>query len=342
MDTMGEPTQPRQRILSGMRPTGRLHLGNLVGALLNWRMLQDAYDCFFMIADYHALMSDYEKPAGIAPSAREVLIDFISCGLDPERSVIFRQSDVPEHAELHLILSCYTPISWLERNPTYKEQLQQLTTKDIRNYAFLGYPVLQASDIVIYKANLVPVGEDQLPHLELTREVVRRFNALVGREVLVEPQAKLTASPRLLGTDRRKMSKSYGNQIDVADDPDTIRKKVMSMITDPLRIKRGDPGHPEDCNVCQYFRIFCPADQETVTDKCRHATWGCTDCKKYLAEILIAFLAEPRDKRAELEAHPERLKETLADGAGKARAVARATLEEVKSLTGLGKMFDDQ
>ena len=336
-----KPSGSRPRILSGMRPTGRLHLGNVVGALWNWRMLQDAYDCFFMIADYHALMSEYEKPAGIAASAREVLIDFVSCGLDPQRSVIFRQSDVPEHAELHLILSCYTPISWLERNPTYKEQLQQLAAKDIRNYAFLGYPVLQASDIVIYKANLVPVGEDQLPHLELTREVVRRFNALLGREVLVEPQAKLTASPRLLGTDRRKMSKSYGNQIDVADDPDTIRKKVMSMITDPLRIRLADPGHPDDCNVCQYFKVFCPTDYDTVADRCRHSTWGCTDCKKYLAEILIAFLAEPREKRAALEAHPEQLREIVAEGARKAQAVARVTLEEVKGLTGLGKLFND-
>jgi len=334
-----KPSGGRPRILSGMRPTGRLHLGNVVGALWNWRMLQDAYDCFFMIADYHALMSEYETPAGIAASAREVLIDFISCGLDPQRSVIFRQSDVPEHAELHLILSCYTPISWLERNPTYKEQLQQLTTKDIRNYAFLGYPVLQAADIVIYKADLVPVGEDQLPHLELTREVVRRFNALMGREVLVEPQAKLTASPRLLGTDRRKMSKSYANQIDVADDPDTIRKKVMSMITDPLRIRLADPGHPDECNVCQYFKVFCPTDYETVADRCRHSKWGCTDCKKYLAEILITFLAEPREKRAQLEAHPEQLREVVAEGARKAQAVARTTLDEVKSLTGLGTMW---
>jgi tryptophanyl-tRNA synthetase len=332
------PTTRRPRILSGMRPTGRLHLGNLVGALWNWRMLQDAYECFFMIADYHALMSEYEDPSGILADSREVLLDFISCGLDPARSVLFRQSDVPEHAELHLILSCYTPISWLERNPTYKEQVQQLTSRDIHNYAFLGYPVLQAADIVIYKANLVPVGEDQLPHLELTREVVRRFNALAGREVLVEPQAKLTASPRLLGTDRRKMSKSYGNQIEVADAPDVIRKKVMSMITDPLRVKRNDPGHPEDCNVCQYFKVFCPTDYETVADKCRNAKWGCTDCKRYLAEILVTFLAEPREKRAELEAHPERLKEILADGADRARAVARVTLAEIKQLTGLGRL----
>ncbi|MCX5653450.1 MAG: tryptophan--tRNA ligase [Planctomycetota bacterium] len=331
-------TTRRQRILSGMRPTGRLHLGNLVGALWNWRMLQDTYDCFFMIADYHALMSEYEDPAPIAPNTREVLIDFISCGLDPERSVIFRQSDVPEHAELHLILSAYTPVSWLERNPTYKEQMQQLTAKDIHNYAFLGYPVLQTADIAIYKANLVPVGEDQLPHLELAREVVRRFNNLVRTAALVEPQAKLTASPRLLGLDRRKMSKSYGNQIDIADPPEAIRKKVMSMITDPLRIRLADPGHPEDCNVCQYYKVFDPAAHEDVADKCRNSKWGCTDCKKHLAEVLIAFLAEPRAKRAELEAHPDQLHTILADGARRAQAVARETLDEIKVLTGLGNL----
>ena len=328
----------RKRILSGMRPTGRLHLGNLVGALWNWRMLQDDYDCFFMIADYHALMSEYEKPASIPANVREVLIDFLSCGLDPERSVIFRQSDVVEHAELHLVLSCYTPISWLERNPTYKEQMQQLADKDLHNYAFLGYPVLQAADIVLYKANLVPVGEDQLPHLELTREVVRRVNALVGQEVFVEPQAKLTASPRLLGLDRRKMSKSYGNQIDIADPPEVIQKKVMSMITDPLRIKKTDPGHPDDCNVCAYYKIFAPTTADDVADKCRNAKWGCTDCKRHLAEVLTTFLSEPRKKRADLEAHPDRLKEVLAAGAEKARAVAQKTLDEVKALVGLGKL----
>ena len=291
-----------------------------------------------MIADYHALMSEYASPAPIAKASREILIDFLSCGLDPERSVIFRQSDVPEHAELHLILSAYTPISWLERNPTYKEQMEQLKTKDIHNYAFLGYPVLQAADIVLYKADVVPVGEDQLPHLELAREVVRRFNSLVGRNVLVEPQAKLTESPRLLGTDRRKMSKSYGNQIDLADPPETIRKKVLSMITDPKRVRRDDPGHPEECNVCQYYRTFAPKEYDLVAERCRTAAWGCTDCKAHLADVLVELLAEPRTRRAELEAHPERLTELLAEGARRAQVAARETLEEVKSLTGLGKL----
>ncbi|KPK43960.1 MAG: tryptophan--tRNA ligase [Planctomycetes bacterium SM23_25] len=333
---MGEATGGRQRILSGMRPTGRLHLGNLVGALANWRALQDDYDCFFMIADYHALMSEYESPAAISESTREVLIDFVSCGLDPRRSVLFRQSDVPGHAELHLVLSCYTPIGWLERCPTYKEQIQQLANKDIHNYAFLGYPVLQAADIAIYKAHLVPVGEDQLPHLELTREVVRRFNTLTGAEVLIEPQAKLTSSPRLLGTDRRKMSKSYGNQIDIADGPDTIRKKVRTMITDPKRIRRDDVGHPDECNVCDYHKTFAPDEAAEVAEKCRTAAWGCTDCKARLADILVEYLREPRQRRAELEADPQRLKAILADGAERAGAVADETLREVKRLTGLG------
>ena len=328
----------RKRILSGMRPTGRLHLGNLVGALWNWRDLQDAFDCFFMIADYHALMSEYASPAGIADASREVLIDFLSCGLDPERSVIFRQSDLPEHAELHLILSCYTPISWCERNPTYKKQMEQLTAKDIHNYAFLGYPVLQAADIVIYKANVVPVGEDQLPHLELTREVVRRFNNLVGREVLVEPQAKLTESPLLLGLDGRKMSKTLRNQIDITESPEVLQKKVMSMFTDPLRIRLADPGHPDDCNVCQYYKVFDPNAYEDVADKCRHSKWGCTDCKRRLGEVLVTFLSEPREKRAELEAHPERLREILDQGAERARKAARATLDEIKELVGLGEL----
>ncbi len=335
---MTHGNEGRKRILSGMRPTGRLHLGNLTGALAGWRDLQDEYDCFFMIADYHALMSEYEDPSGIAGAAREVLLDFLACGLDPARSVIFRQSDVPAHAELHLVLSCYTPIGWLERNPTYKEQMRELTKRDIHNYAFLGYPVLQASDILLYKANLVPVGEDQLPHLELTREVVRRFNHLVGEDVLVEPQAKLTASPRLLGTDRRKMSKSYDNQIDIADEPDAIRQKVMSMITDPKRIRRDDPGHPDACNVCRWYETFEPDEADEVARKCRQAEWGCTDCKGRLADILIAYLEEPRERRTELEADPERLKAVLADGARRAGAAANETLAEVRRLTGLGAL----
>jgi len=326
----------KQRILSGMRPTGRLHLGNLVGALLNWRRLQDEYQCYFMVADYHALMSEYADPSKLFDNTREVVIDWISCGLDPERSVIFRQSDVPGHAELHMVLSCYTPLSWLERCPTYKEQLKQMTTRDLTNYAFLGYPCLQAADIVLYRAHCVPVGEDQLPHLELTREIVRRFNGMVGEEVFPEPQAKLTQAARLLGLDRRKMSKSYGNQIDIADDPDTIRKKVATMITDPKRIRLKDPGHPDECNVCDYYKVFCPTDYDEVVRKCQGSEWGCTECKKKLAEVLVLFLSEPREKRKALEADPGAVEQILSRGAEKANAFAAETMAQVRRLTGLG------
>ena len=326
----------KQRILSGMRPTGRLHLGNLVGALLNWRHLQDEYQCYFMVADYHALMSEYADPSKLFDNTREVVIDWISCGLDPERSVIFRQSDVPGHAELHLVLSCYTPLSWLERCPTYKEQLKQMTARDLTNYAFLGYPCLQAADIILYRAHCVPVGEDQLPHLELTREIVRRFNGLVGEEVFPEPMAKLTQAARLLGLDRRKMSKSYGNQIDIADDPDTIRKKVMTMITDPKRIRLKDPGHPQECNVCDYFKIFCPTDHAEVVRKCAASEWGCTECKKKLGETLILYLSEPRQKRKCLESESGAVEKILARGAEQANDFASQTMAEVRRLTGLG------
>jgi len=326
----------KRRILSGMRPTGRLHLGNLVGALMNWRALQDEYECYFMVADYHALMSEYADPLKLCDNTREVVLDWLSCGLDPERSVIFRQSDVPGHAELHLVLSCYTPISWLERCPTYKEQLQQISNRDLTNYAFLGYPCLQAADIIIYKAHAVPVGEDQLPHLELTREIVRRFNSMVGTEVFPEPQAKLTSAPRLLGLDRRKMSKSYGNQIDIADDAETVRLKVMTMITDPKRARRSDPGHPDECNVCDYYRVFCQTDCPEVARKCRGAEWGCTDCKAKLAEVLNIFLSEPRARRQALEAESGAVEKVLACGAERANAFAAQTMAQVRSLTGLG------
>ncbi len=327
----------KKRILSGMRPTGRLHLGNLVGALSNWRALQDDYQCFFMVADYHALMSEYEKPVGLFDNTREVVLDWIACGLDPERSVIFRQSDVPAHAELHLVLSCYTPLGWLERCPTYKEQMQQITERDLTNYAFLGYPCLQAADIILYQAHVVPVGEDQLPHLELAREIVRRFNNLVGRQVFPEPQGKLTQSPRLLGLDRRKMSKSYGNQIDIADDEETVSKKIMTMITDPLRVRLKDPGHPDDCNVCQWYKVFSPAEYDAIADQCRNSKWGCTDCKKRLAAVVNELLAEPRAKRKVLAADPDAVEKILTRGAEQARARAAETMREVFSLTGLGK-----
>jgi tryptophanyl-tRNA synthetase len=324
------------RILSGMRPTGDLHLGHVIGALRNWADMQADYDCFYFVADHHALMSEYGRPAVIRASTLSNVADWIACGVDPDRATIFVQSHVPEHAELHVILSCITPLGWLERCPTYKEQLVELEKggKDVRNYAFLGYPVLQAADIVIYKANFVPVGEDQLPHLELTREIVRRFNATFGREVFPEPAAKLTAVPRLLGLDRRKMSKSYGNCIFLCDPPEAVAAKVATMYTDPKRIRRADPGHPEECNVHDYYRAFAPARAPEVAEKCRSAAWGCTDCKKDLAAVLNDFLAPIRARRTDLLADPAGLERILREGSERARQVAAETIREVKAAVG--------
>ncbi|MBI4712444.1 MAG: tryptophan--tRNA ligase [Planctomycetes bacterium] len=265
----------KPRILSGMRPTGRLHLGHLVGALENWVALQKDYDCFYMVADWHALMSEYQDPSNIRQYSIDNVTDWLACGIDPAKSVVFIQSDVPEHTELHLVLSAITPLGWLERCPTYKEALEELKHKDITTYAFLGYPVLQAADILIYKANAVPVGEDQLPHLELTREIARRFNYLYCNSrnkapLFPEPDAKLTRFPRLLGLDRRKMSKSYENAINLSDSTDEIKKKVQTMFTDPQRIKKTDPGHPSECNVYAYYKVFNPARTEAAPAETRY------------------------------------------------------------------------
>ena len=321
------------RILSGMRPTGRLHLGHLVGALENYVALQDAYECFYMVADWHALMSEYEDSSGIATNTREMVADWIGCGLDPERSTIFVQSRVPEHAELHLIFSCVTPLSWLERCPTYKEALEQIKDKDIHNYAFLGYPCLQAADILIYRANAVPVGDDQLPHLELTREVARRFNHLFA-EVFPEPQGKLTRAPRLLGLDRRKMSKSYGNAIELADEDDVIRKKVGTMITDPARIKRNDPGHPEVCNVYDYYKVFAPDAVACVDKECRGAERGCVDCKKQLAEALVEKVTPIRERRNAVLADEGAVEDILERGRKVAAENAQETMGKVREAIG--------
>ena len=326
--------EKKGRILSGMRPTGKLHLGHLVGALGNWVKLQDEYECFFMIADWHALMSEYENTRVILQSTRDNVIDWLAAGLDPERSVIFVQSHVKEHAELHLILSCITPIGWLERCPTYKEQKQEIKDRDLNNYAFLGYPVLQSADIVLYKADTVPVGEDQLPHLELTREIVRRFNSMYGKEVFPEPQPKLTKSSKLLGLDRRKMSKSYGNAILLSEEPQAIEKKVLSMITDPQRIRRTDPGRPDYCNVHSYYEAFAPEQAPEVARQCRNAEVGCVDCKRRLAKILIEHLAGFREKRKKLMEEGEKVDTILKGGAQKASLVARQTLAEVRSALG--------
>jgi len=326
----------KKRILSGMRPTGRLHIGHLVGALANWRQLQDEFECYYMVADWHALISEYANPSRIPEYSLDNVADWLACGIDPEKSTIFVQSDVPEHTELHLILSCLTPIPWLERVPTYKEQLQQITDKDLTNYAFLGYPVLQAADILIYKASVVPVGEDQVAHLELTREITRRFNSLYG-EVFPEPQPRLTEAARLLGLDGRKMSKSYGNTIDIGESPEDTRKKVMNMFTDPQRIRRTDPGRPEVCNVHSYFRAFAPDQVAEIDEGCRAARLGCVDCKKMLAGRLNSYLEPIRTKRSELLAEPEKLESILTSGCRKARAVAAETLNDARQAMKLGK-----
>ena len=321
------------RIFSGMRPTGRLHLGNYLGALQAWVQLQDDYECFFGIVDWHALTTGYEETEIIRANVREMAIDWLSAGLDPERCLIFRQSDVKEHAELHLLLSMITPLSWLERCPTYKEQLAQLAEKDIRTYGFLGYPVLMAADILIYKADTVPVGEDQLPHLELAREIVRRFNYLY-RPTFPEPQAKLTPYPVLPGLDGRKMSKSYGNVILMAEEPEEIRSKIGSMITDPQRARRKDPGNPE---VCSVFALTRSSIWRRRRNRRRLPSGGigCVDCKKRLADKLVEFLAPIHERRRNWAKDPHAVEDLLAAGAAKAREVAAVTMAEVRQAMGM-------
>ncbi|MFO8084720.1 MAG: tryptophan--tRNA ligase [Desulfobacterales bacterium] len=325
----------KKRILSGMRPTGPLHLGNLHGALLNWVNMQDEYDCFFFIADWHALTSDYETPGKISGFVREMMIDWLSVGLTPEKSTLFVQSHVKEHAELFLLLSMITPVPWLERNPTYKDQIVQLSNKDLSTFGFLGYPVLQAADIIMYKANGVPVGIDQVPHVEITREIARRFNYLYG-EVFPEPDSILTRTPKILGTDRRKMSKSYNNAIYLADSPETIRKTVATMITDPQRARKSDPGNPEVCNVFEFHKIYTDSEtRKSIDAKCRGAQIGCVECKKIMAENLINALAPIREKRDYYKEKPELVEKIIKTGSDNAREVACQTMEQVRSAIGI-------
>ncbi len=322
----------KKRILSGMRPTGPLHLGNLHGALANWIEMQDQYDCFFFIADWHALTSDYEDTGSISNYTREVITDWLSAGLSPEKSTLFVQSRIKEHAELFLLLSMITPVPWLERNPTYKEQILQIANKDLSTFGFLGYPVLQAADIIIYKANGVPVGVDQVPHVEITREIARRFNYLYGTTVFPEPEAILTESSKILGMDRRKMSKSYNNAIFLSDTPENVSSKVFQMITDPQRKRKTDPGDPKVCNVFEFHQLY--SDPETIADvsgKCRSADIGCVACKKIMAGHLIRFLEPIREKRAYYEAHPDVVTDIMNTGSAKARGVAQQTMEEVRA-----------
>ena len=318
-----------------MRPTGKLHLGHLVGALSNWVKLQEDYECFFMSADWHALMSEYANPSVIKENILDNVVDWISCGILPDKSTIFIQSEVKEHLDLFIILSCLVPLGWLERCPTYKEQLKELEEKNLTTYGFLGYPVLQASDILIYKGEFVPVGEDQLPHLELTREISRRFNNLYKKDVLIDPHPLITSFPRLLGLDGRKMSKSYGNCIYLSDTPEEVMKKVMSMITDPQRIKLSDPGHPEICNVHSYYAVFKPELNPDLDKQCRAAEIGCTDCKKRLAAILIEVLSPIQSMRKKLLSDKKQILDIIDKGKDKARLVTQKTLKEVKEAMGL-------
>jgi tryptophanyl-tRNA synthetase len=322
----------RKRIVSGMRPTGRLHLGHVHGALNNWRSLQKDYQCFYFIADWHALTSEYEHPEIIKESIRDVLIDWIAIGLNPEESVIFVQSSIKEHAELHLILSMIAPLSWLERNPTYKEQLKEMAQKDLYTYGFLGYPVLQAADILMYKAHGVPVGEDQSPHVELTREIARRFNHLYSN-VFPLPDTLLTPEAKILGTDRRKMSNSYNNAIFMSDPKETVNITVGSMITDPQRARRSDPGRPNFCNVFAFHELYTDKEKvKEVDEGCRKATIGCVECKQMMASNLNNALEPLREKRKELEANPKIIDTIIDEGNKKARKIAKITMEEVREV----------
>jgi len=323
-------SKPNNRIVSGMRPTGALHLGHYFGVLKNWVELQEDHDCFFFVADWHALTTEFADPKRIKGFVPDLVKDWVAAGLDPEKCVLFQQSQIKEHAELHLLLSMITPVSWLERNPTYKDMLTELSAKDLTTYGFLGYPVLMASDILIYRPAFVPVGHDQLPHLELTREIARRSNHFYG-EFFPEPQAKLTPTSKLPGLDGRKMSKSYGNAIALNEDSKTLKKKIMSMLTCSLRMRYSDPGDPDQCNLFPYHHLFTDkADIEKVVDGCTHATWGCGDCKKLLLENLDAFLEPLRERRAELDKNPARVQEILAYGDERARKVASDTLYRLK------------
>jgi len=386
---LSEGSNQRRRILSGMRPTGKLHLGNLVGALQNWVKLQDEYESYHFVADWHMLTTGYENTLSLRQDTWEMVADWLACGLDPHKATFFIQSRLPEHAELHLLFSMVTPLSWLERIPTYKEQLENITDRDLHTYGFLGYPLLQAADILMYKAHAVPVGEDQVPHVEFTREVARRFNLVFGgleevsavqagpgasgvvdhvpdplkdmvadhwrderslearaeflnkglgtlRPIFPEPEALLTSAPRLRGTDGRKMSKSYNNAIFLTDTPDVVSKKLATMMTDPARKRRSDPGDPDVCPVFDLHKVFsAPETIERVNRECRTAEIGCVDCKKLAAGHLNAFLAPIQERRKPYEQNPQQVWDILEAGTEKARAVAQATMTEVRAAVKL-------
>jgi tryptophanyl-tRNA synthetase len=357
----------KKRVLSGMRPTGKLHLGNYVGALENWVRMQEQYDCFFVIVDWHALTTDYADPSRLKENLVDVLLDWLAAGLDPAKCVMFIQSHVPVHAELHLLLSMITPLGWLERVPTYKEQKENIKEKDLGTYGFLGYPVLQAADILIYKADVVPVGEDQVAHVELTREIARRFNQFypikvesekltpsqrawctarygevlfntvyVVEPVFPEPQSLLTPAPRLPGTDGRKMSKSYDNAVMLSDPEPVVRQKLKTMVTDPARVRRSDPGNPDVCPVGDLHKIF--SSKETmakVYEGCRSAGIGCIECKSWVADALVKILNPMQERRKKYEDNPGLAWDILEAGSARAREVAGATMDEVRKAMGL-------
>ena len=385
-------TTPLPRVLSGMRPTGRLHLGNYMGALYNWVRLQQDYDCYFFIADLHALTTDYADPGDVQNNTTEITLDFLSAGLDPGRCVIFKQSDVPAHSELFLLFSMFTPLGWLERVPTYKDQQEQLREKDLATYGFLGYPLLQAADILLYKPDFVSVGADQVAHVELTREVARRFNSLYPgdfftspeaapwemnailekarklageskdstrtdfsprqmfeaasqtkkispfgvREILPEPQALLTPSPKLPGLDGRKMSKSYKNHIQLSESDESIRAKLKIMVTDPARIRRDDPGNPDVCPVFDLHKVFSSEEtQQKAAEGCRTASIGCIECKSWVADAVIQTIAPIRERRADLERRPSVVQDVLVNGKDRAAKRANETLAEAKHAMGI-------
>lgn len=327
----------KQIILSGMRSTGRIHLGNYFGAIKNWVDLQDTgdYHCYYFAADWHALTTDYADPGQVTDNTLEAVADWVAAGLDPAKSTIFVQSLVPEHAELHLLLSMIVPNPWLERVPTYKDQQQQLENKDLNTYGFLGYPLLQTADIILYRAHFVPVGEDQASHLEISREIARRFNHFYG-PVFPEPQAKFTPTPKVPGIDGRKMSKSYGNAINLSDPPDEIRRKCSEMFTDPQRLRRKDPGRPEVCNLYEFHKLVSPPEvQEEVATQCRAAEIGCVQDKKLLAEKLIEYLEPMRRRREEVVRDRDTLLDMLVEGSKRARERAAETMQQVREAMGL-------
>jgi tryptophanyl-tRNA synthetase len=340
---MTTSTKSRKRVLSGMRSTGKLHLGNYVGALDNWVRMQDEYECFFCVVDWHALTTDYADTSQVKQNSVEVALDWLAAGLDPERSVIFIQSHVPAHAELHLLLSMITPLGWLERVPTYKEQRENIKDKDLGTYGFLGYPVLQAADILMYKADVVPVGEDQVAHIELTREIARRFNGFYRKrgDVFPEPQSLLTRAPKLPGTDGRKMSKSYGNAILLTDPEPVVRAKLKTMVTDPARVRRSDPGNPDLCPVGDLHKIFSSKETMAKVDEgCRSAGIGCIECKGWAADALVQLLSPMQERRRKFEENPRLAWDILEAGSERARKFAAVTMESVRDSMGMSLGYE--